>query len=88
MQSKEMYETIWRTYKADGELDYILYVFGDFIADREGYKKHNGIDATRFYLMNKYGWLPSQVKAMSMEDLHFCLAEEMYGFKLPNECIF
>ena len=88
MQSREMYELMWQSSQSGRGLDYALYVYGDVIADREEYKELTGFEAIQFYLMTKYGWLPSQVKSMSLEDLRFCMAEEMHGFVLPKECRF
>lgn len=54
----------------------LVYNHGDKLAKREKYKKLSGIEAVHFYLINKHNWLPSQVKAMDIEDLAFCLSEE------------
>ena len=53
-----------------------LYLIGDKLAKREGYKKLTGIDAVYFYLVQKHNWLPSQAKSLNVEDLSFCLEEE------------
>ena len=85
--SREKYG-IWQKYtEASGQLDYQLRVFGDFLARRENYQEHEGIDAVHFYLCTKYQWLPSLVKSMSQDDLRFMLAEEMYDWKLPPEAL-
>ncbi|MGV1097818.1 hypothetical protein ACUUL3_00210 [Thiovibrio sp. JS02] len=82
-------------YKADydlcvttGKLKYSLNRFGDHIAKREKYKELKGIDAVHFYLIQKYHWLPSQVRSMSDDDLRFVLTEEMQGWTLPKDTIF
>ena len=69
----------------DGHLAFCLDVFGDHIAKREKYKEHDGMDAVHFYLIQKYHWLPSQVRAMSHADLRFVLDEEMSGWTLPKD---
>lgn len=65
---------------ADGDLQSIttqsLYLLGDKIAKKEGYKSLSGIEAVHYYLMQKHHWLPSQVKSMSYTDLSFCFEEE------------
>ena len=53
-----------------------LYMLGDKLAKREGYKEVSGLDAVYFYLIQKHNWLPSQVKSLNVEDLSFCLDEE------------
>ncbi|MGD9160764.1 MAG: hypothetical protein PVG39_20265 [Desulfobacteraceae bacterium] len=66
--------------KQHGELHSVtiqrLYLIGDKLAEREGYKDLDGIDAVYYYLIQKHNWLPSQVKSMNVEDLSFCLSEE------------
>ncbi|MDG2535573.1 hypothetical protein P6144_18070 [Sphingomonas sp. HITSZ_GF] len=68
-----------------GALHFSLEMFGDHIAKREGYKAHDGLEAVRFYLINKHGWLPRDVNAMSFEEIRFLLAEEMHDWTLPIE---
>lgn len=87
MERKQMYEVIRRKEQAEGELSYGLYVFGDELAKREGYKDVSGIDAIHFYLIHKFKWLPSQVKSMTNEDIRFILSEEMHGWHLPEAAI-
>lgn len=77
---------IWRNLdEAEGKLAYSLRVFGNTLAERQGYQEHRGIEAVHFYLCDKYSWLPSTVKAMSGEDLRFMLEEEMHGWVMPPE---
>lgn len=83
--SKEKYECLKRTRELQGNLDYYLIVFGDVIAEREGYKDMDGINAIHFYLIHKFGWLPRDVRSMSYDDLQFVLSEEMSGWTLPPD---
>lgn len=83
--SKEKYQTLKKLYLTEGEMVYHLAVFGDFIAEREGYKDHTDMDAIYFYLVQKYSWPPAQVRGMSFEDIRFVLAEEMQGWTLPKD---
>ena len=53
-----------------------VYLLGDKLAQREGYSNLSGLNAVYYYLIQKHNWLPSQVKAMNIEDLSFCLEEE------------
>jgi len=64
-----------------------LHCFGDCIATREKYKHYDGIEAVSFYVVQKYHWLPSQVRSMNWEDLKFLLAEEMHGWNIPKEAM-
>jgi hypothetical protein len=66
---------------------YSIDCFGDYLAKREKYKKLNGIEAVHYYLVQKYKWMPSQVRAINFEDLYFLLAEEMANWSLPEEAI-
>lgn len=83
MRNRDMYNAMHDKYQAEGNLAYMLDVYGDTIAAREGYKSVNGIDAVHYYIIHKFHWLPSQVKSMSSEDLRFVLSEEMHGWSLP-----
>lgn len=84
MSDKKRYEILKNLYQTGGNLDYSLAVFGDHIAEREGYKAHEGIEAVHFYLVHKFSWLPAQVRAMSFNDIRFALAEELEGWVLPK----
>jgi len=59
--------------------------FGDDLAKRCGYKTHHGMDAIYFYLVQKYNWLPGQVRALSEDDLLFLLGDELDVWTLPAD---
>jgi hypothetical protein len=61
----------------EGELNYHLERYGDHISEREGYRGIDGMAAIHFYLIHKFGWLPRDVKSMSLEDVRFVLSQEM-----------
>jgi len=82
---KKLYGSHKRICEADAELKYHLVIFGDFLATREGYKKHTKLDALHYYLVEKYHWLPAQVKSLSDNDLQFLFAEEMKDWTVPKE---
>jgi len=84
MGGASKYEILRNLEAANGEMAYHIRVFGDTLAEREGYKAHDGLEAVHYYLVNKYNWLPSVVKALSTEDLSFLLAEEMSGWTVPK----
>lgn len=79
----EYYEANRRLEVVNGERAHLLFVFGDTLAKRQGYKEHRGIDAVHYYLVQKHHWLPSVVRAMNTDDLLFCMGEEMSGWVLP-----
>lgn len=85
MRTKEHYETVKRLHEAEGSLAYMLDVFGDTIAEREGYKSLNGIEAVQYYIVHKFKWLPSVVRSMPSEDLRFVLSEEMHSWTAPED---
>lgn len=86
MTSKQEKYAIWRNlHEAQGSLAYHLEVFGDHIAEREGYKDLEGMDAIVFYLVHKFSWPVSQVRSMPHEDIRFILSQEMNGWKVPKE---
>jgi len=82
--SKEKYKSLKEKYALKGDTAYYLELFGHFLAQREGYKKLDGMEAVFFYLVQKYHWLPKDVRSMSHEDLCFVLAEEMAPWKAPK----
>lgn len=69
----------------EGKTKFVLTVFGDELAKRYGYKEHKGLDAVKFYLIEKYHWTPACVASMSVSDLDFLIAEEKHGWKLPED---
>ncbi len=84
-KTREHHVATKRLHAAIGDLAYTLDCFGDEIARRESYSEHTGMDAVHYYLIQQHHWLPSQVRHMSTDDLHFLLLEEMKGWTLPKE---
>ena len=82
---KQLNESRKRNHAVQGDLNYLLEVFGDGLAEQHGYHDLDGLDAVRYYLMQKHHWLPAQVRAMSMDDLHFAISQEIAGWTLPPE---
>lgn len=54
--------------------DFSLEKIGDSIVQKEGYVGLTGMEAIQRYLVDKYRWLPEQVRSLSDEDLHLLLA--------------
>jgi hypothetical protein len=69
----------------EGERAFHLDLFGDFLAEREGYNEHTGLDALYYYLIQKHHWLPSQVRSLNQSDLYLLFDEEMSGWTVPKE---
>jgi len=87
MRNKEQYQVSKRLYAASSDLDYLLDVFGDTLAKRQGYKGLSGLEAVHYYLIQKHNWLPSQVLTMSLSDLRLALHQEMQGWTAPTEAL-
>lgn len=79
------YELTARMHQMNGASAFHLELFGNYLAEREGYRQHRGFDAIRFFLMGKHNWLVRDVRSMSIEDLEFALAEEMAGWVVPTD---
>lgn len=82
--TKQKYETLKQKYMLKSDTAYYLELFGHHLAEREGYRKLDGMDAIFFYLVQKHHWLPRDVRTMSTEDLCFVLEEEMASWKAPQ----
>lgn len=65
-----------RLHAVVGQQASMLERFGDRLAKEKGYREHEGIEAVRYFLMQKHNWLPSQVRALSTEDLIFAISED------------
>jgi hypothetical protein len=63
--------------KTEAHLNYYLDLFGDHIAEREGYRSLSGMNAVHFYIIHTFRWLPKDVKSMSLEDVRLVLTQEM-----------
>ena len=83
--TKERYKVLKQKYAAQGNTAYYLAVYGNALAEREGYKELDGMDAIFFYLIQKHNWLPKDVRSMSYEDIKFVLSEEMADWTAPPE---
>ena len=61
---------------AKAELAIRLYKKGDNLAAKYGYQTHRELDAVHYFIVTKFGWLPSVVRSMNNDDLFFLLDEE------------
>jgi hypothetical protein len=82
---KTLREATKRLREIEGQRAFHLDLFGDFVAKREGYKTHDGLDALHYYLIQEHHWLPRDVRTLSLDDLHFLFSEEMSGWTVPSE---
>lgn len=80
---KERFQTLKRLHETQGNLAYLLDVFGHTLAEREGYKDIDGMEAIYLYLIHKHHWLPRDVRSMSQEDLQLALHVELQGWTAP-----
>ncbi|WP_316207438.1 hypothetical protein [Bradyrhizobium sp. SZCCHNR3118] len=80
----DYYNATRKLRRAEAEQRFHVDVFGDHLAQKQGYKQHSGIDAVWFYLVERYHWTPATVRALNTEDLVFLLAEEMSGWTVPQ----
>ena len=71
-------------HKTQGNLAYLLEVFGDTLAQREGYMDIDGMQAIHLYLIHKHHWLPRDVQSMSTADLQLALHAEMQDWTVPK----
>jgi len=83
--SNKRYKNMKKIREIEGGLMYHIDCFGDHLAKREKYKSLDGIEAVHYYLVQKYNWMPAQVRALNFEDLKFLLTEEMHNWTLPQE---
>ena len=89
MSKRELFDSTRRLILTEAELTYHLHVFGDSLCEREGFPSSlMGIEAVHFLLIQKYSWLPRDVRAMSPEDMRLALEDELENWQLPADAIF
>lgn len=81
----ELNQATHRLLHAEADMAYHLHCFGDYLAKREGYRTHRGIEAVHYFLMLRHGWKPADLRAMHPNDLGFAMQEEMHGWTLPQD---
>ncbi len=69
-----------KQFLAEGEQKHVFSMLGDTIAKDMGYEDLRGMDAIFRYLIDKYRWLPHQVRSLSVEDLSLLFD----GYKTPE----
>lgn len=80
---KEHFSTLKGLHTAHGNLNYLLEVFGFHLAEKHGWQSIHGMEAVHYYLIQKFHWLPRDVRSMTPEDIRLALHVEMQGWTLP-----
>ena len=70
---KKLHEKTEEIYVSEARIKALIAESGDEVAKKHGYKKLYGMDAIYRYLIDKYHWLPDQVRSLSVEDLQLLL---------------
>lgn len=83
----ERFSILKNLHDASGKLNYALEVFGFHLAKQKGWKDIDGMEAVHYYLIQKYHWLPRDVRAMTPDDIRLALHEEMQGWTLPKAAL-
>jgi hypothetical protein len=83
--SHQRYKIIRQKHTARANRAYYLELFGNYIAEREGYQQLDGMEAIYFYLVTKFHWMPKDVRSMNDNDISFVLSQEMVDWTAPVE---
>lgn len=83
--TEQRYKVLKQKYANIGNQAYYLEVFGNYLAEREGYRELDGMKAIHYYLIQKHHWLPKDVRSMCIEDIRFLMCEEMVDWCAPPE---
>jgi hypothetical protein len=78
--NEEINEATRRLHVAGAELMAAWAERGAAIAKKYGYGELTGLDAIHRFLMDKYHWLPCQVRALNIDEIELLLA----GVALPS----
>lgn len=81
---KQRFNNLKLLHQATGNLNYLLEVFGFHLAQQHGWKGIDGMDAVHYYLIQKYHWLPRDVRSMTQEDIRLALHAEMQDWTAPK----
>lgn len=80
---KDRFDILKKWHETNGNLNYLLEVFGFHLAEKHGWKTIDGMEAVHYHLIRKYHWLPRDVRSMSPEDIRLALHEEMQDWTPP-----
>lgn len=71
--NKELHDANKRNYVAEEELKTFIAELGDQIAKDNNYPGLYGMDAVYRYLIDKYHWLPHEVRLLTVDVLNMLL---------------
>jgi len=71
---KDIDESTRRLFVANAELLATIASEGEALAKANGYTGLKGLDAVHRFLIDKYHWLPDEVRRLSVDDLQILLA--------------
>ena len=83
MIDKDRADNLKHLHQAIGNMNYLLEVFGHELADKQGWRDIDGMEAIWLYVINKHHWLPRDVRSMTPDDLRLVLHQEMQGWTAP-----
>ena len=72
-QPKTLGEAEQNLFDEEAKLKGAFARLGDKIAKDKGYSQLSGLDAVYRHLIDKYHWLPSEVRSLSVDDLSMLL---------------
>ena len=70
---KQLHKATEALYLAEAQLKSAISEQGEKIAKDQDYKNLNGLEAVHRYLIDRYHWLPDQVRSLSVDDLNLLL---------------
>jgi len=71
--TEELHKVEEEGFISEAKLKAIYSRMGDEIAKDQGYSDLRGLDAVCRYLVDRYHWLPQQVRNLSVDDLRLLL---------------
>ena len=80
-QKADLNDATRRLFVAEAELRAAFAAQGATISQHHGYEGLTGIDAVHRFLIDKYHWLPSQVRALTTDELQLLLAGTEFAAK-------
>lgn len=85
MRDESEYMVVAKKYAVEAKLAMMLELYGEQLAEKEGWRDLSGMEAIHLYVMNKHHWPLEQIRTMSTNHLRDVLAVEMQGWTLPAQ---
>lgn len=70
---KELHEVTRRAYAAEADMKACIAAKGDALSQKMGYGDLDGLNAIHRYLIDKYHWLPRDVRALTVDELQMLI---------------